>query len=67
MPYACIAAIVLYLIPGFVLLARRPEGRNLSGEAAFTTLLWPLFIGTGKGKDTRISNIESCLAVTAAA
>jgi hypothetical protein len=52
MIYLGIAAAVLYLIPGFILLARRPEGRNLSGEAVFTTLLWPLFIGTGKAKDT---------------
>jgi len=40
MAYACIAAAILYLIPGFVLLARRPEGKNLSGEAVYTTLLW---------------------------
>jgi hypothetical protein len=44
MAYVCIAAVIFYLIPGFVLLARRPEGRNLSGEAVFTTFLWPIFM-----------------------
>jgi hypothetical protein len=55
MAYVWIAAIVLYLIPGFVLLARRPEGANLSGEAVYTTLLWPLYIGSGKAKEEDVS------------
>jgi hypothetical protein len=50
MEFVLIAAVIVYLIPGFVLLARRPEGSNLSGEAALTTLLWPLFIGKNKSK-----------------
>jgi hypothetical protein len=45
MEYALITFAILYLIPGFVLLARRPEGANLSGEAAYVTLLWPLYLG----------------------
>jgi hypothetical protein len=44
MEYALIAVGILYLIPGFVLLACRPEGANLSGEAAYVALLWPLFV-----------------------
>jgi hypothetical protein len=44
MEYGLIAFAILYLIPGFVLLARRPEGRNLCGEAAYMTLLWPLYL-----------------------
>jgi hypothetical protein len=45
-----VTSVIGYLIPGFVLLARRPEGWNLSGEAVLTTLLWPMFIGTTKAR-----------------
>ena len=48
MEYALIALAILYLIPGFVLLARRPEGANLSGEAAYVTLLWPLYLRSNR-------------------
>jgi hypothetical protein len=44
MEYGLIAFAILYLIPGFALLARRPEGANLSGEAAYVALLWPFFL-----------------------
>lgn len=43
--FALAAMAILYLVPGFVLLAHRPEGKNLSAEAAFVVLLWPLYVG----------------------
>jgi hypothetical protein len=59
MEFVLIAAVIVYLIPGFVLLARRPEGSNLGGEAALTTLLWPLFIGTTRSKRKRSGRMNA--------
>lgn len=46
-----VALVIAYLLPGFVLLSRRSEGANLSGEAAMVTLLWPFFRSGGKRND----------------
>lgn len=54
MEWLLIIAAFVYLIPGFVLLARRPEGANLSGEAAYVALLWPLFLRSRTRPDDSI-------------